>query len=328
MKGQPSLEICVKSDTKILRIHYDLSKRLLQGKIEYRRRLRRKERKQNMKNIIVTGCNGQLGRAVNQEISSHADITFVNTDVAELDITDIDKVLELVRDVKPYAIINCAAHTGVDACETDVDNAYRINAIGPRNLSIAAAEQKAKMIHISTDYVFDGKAAKPYVEFDAPNPQGVYGATKLVGENMVKEFADRYFILRTAWLYGEGKNFVKTMLRLSESNDKVRVVGDQVGSPTSTKELAGAIAHLLFTDNYGLFHATCEGSCSWAQFTEEIFRLAGRNTAVEAITTEEYGAAAPRPAYSILENYMLKLTTDYRFADWHDAIQVYLREML
>lgn len=281
-----------------------------------------------MKKIIVTGCNGQLGRAINLELQSNPEIEFVNTDVAELDITNIDKVMELAREVNPYAIINCAAHTGVDACETDVDNAYRINAIGPRNLSIAARETGAKMVHISTDYVFDGMGNKPYLEFDKPNPQGVYGATKLAGENMVKEFADRYFILRTAWLYGDGKNFVKTMLRLSETNDVVRVVGDQVGSPTSTKELSGAIAHLLFTENYGLFHATCEGSCSWAQFTEEIFRLAGKSTKVNAITTAEYGAPAPRPAYSILENYMLKLTSDYMFADWHDAIAEYIKGMV
>jgi len=281
-----------------------------------------------MKKIIVTGCNGQLGHAINLELQGNPEIEFVNTDVAELDITNIDQVMELAREVKPYAIINCAAHTGVDACETDVDNAYRINAVGPRNLSIAAAETGAKLMHISTDYVFDGKGTRPYLEFDKPDPQGVYGATKLAGENMVKDFASRYFILRTAWLYGDGKNFVRTMLRLSETNDKVRVVNDQVGSPTSAKELAGAIAHLLFTENYGLFHATCEGSCSWADFTREIFRIAGRSTQVEGITTEEFGARAPRPAYSILENYMLKLTTDYVFADWHDAIEGYLKNEL
>lgn len=281
-----------------------------------------------MKKIIVTGCNGQLGRAINLELQGNSEIEFVNTDVAELDITNIDKVLELARQVKPYAIINCAAHTAVDACEGDVDNAYRINAIGPRNLSIAATETGAKMIHVSTDYVFDGKGTRPYLEFDRPNPQGVYGETKLAGENMVKDFADRYFIFRTAWLYGDGKNFVKTMLRLSEDHDQVRVVRDQVGSPTSTKELAGVIAHLLFTENYGLFHATCEGSCSWADFSREIFRLAGKPTEVVGITTEEFGAKASRPAYSILENYMLKLTTDYRFADWHDAIALYMKELL
>lgn len=280
-----------------------------------------------MKKIIVTGCNGQLGRAINKELSGNAELTFVNTDVAELDITSIDRVMELAREVKPYAIINCAAHTAVDACETDVDNAYRINAIGPRNLSIAATETGAKMIHISTDYVFDGQATKPYIEFDKPNPQGIYGVTKLAGENMVKDFADRYFIFRTAWLYGDGKNFAKTMLRLAETHDMVKVVRDQVGSPTSTKELAGAISHLLFTENYGLFHATCEGSCNWAEFAEEIFRLAGKSTKVEGITTEEYGAPAARPAYSILENYMLKLTGDYQFADWHDAIAEYIKAL-
>ena len=226
-----------------------------------------------MKKIIVTGCNGQLGRAVNLFFKDNKDISFVNTDVGELDITNIDKVMELAREVQPYAIINCAAHTGVDACETEYDKAFKINAIGPRNLSIAARETGAKLMHISTDYVFDGKGTRPYVETDATNPQGAYGSTKLAGENFVKDFADRYFILRTAWLYGDGKNFAKTMLRLSETNEKVRVVGDQFGSPTSASELTKAINALLFTENYGMFHATCEGSCSWAEFAREVFRL-------------------------------------------------------
>lgn len=275
----------------------------------------------------MTGCNGQLGRAVNLFFKDNKDISFVNTDVGELDITNIDKVMELAREVQPYAIINCAAHTGVDACETEYDKAFKINAIGPRNLSIAARETGAKLMHISTDYVFDGKGTRPYVETDATNPQGAYGSTKLAGENFVKDFADRYFILRTAWLYGDGKNFAKTMLRLSETNEKVRVVGDQFGSPTSASELTKAINALLFTENYGMFHATCEGSCSWAEFAREVFRLAGKTTKVEAITTEEFGAPAPRPAYSILENRMFKLTTDFMFADWHDAIAEYMKTL-
>ena len=280
-----------------------------------------------MKKIIVPGCTGQLGRAVNLFFKDNKDISFVNTDVGELDITNIDKVMELAREVQPYAIINCAAHTGVDACETEYDKAFKINAIGPRNLSIAARETGAKLMHISTDYVFDGKGTRPYVETDATNPQGAYGSTKLAGENFVKDFADRYFILRTAWLYGDGKNFAKTMLRLSETNEKVRVVGDQFGSPTSASELTKAINALLFTENYGMFHATCEGSCSWAEFAREVFRLAGKTTKVEAITTEEFGAPAPRPAYSILENRMFKLTTDFMFADWHDAIAEYMKTL-
>ena len=287
----------------------------------------REGEKNTMKKVIVTGCNGQLGRAVNKLYAGDSAYELVNTDVGELDITDVDDVLSFVREIKPYAIINCAAHTAVDACETQGDKAYQINAIGPRNLSIAASETGAKLIHISTDYVFDGKAVTPYTEFSPTGPQGMYGMTKLAGENFVKEFVDRYFIIRTAWLYGDGKNFVKTMLRLSETNEKVRVVNDQVGSPTSAEELAKAVAYLLPTENYGLFHGTCEGDCSWAEFTEEIFRLAGKSTEVEKITTKEFGAAAPRPAYSILENYMFKLTSDFMFADWHDAIAKYMKEL-
>lgn len=277
--------------------------------------------------IFVTGCNGQLGRAVNLQYKDDSNVTFVNTDVADLDITKVDDVMGAVKAEKPDVIVNCAAHTAVDACETDWDNAYRINAIGPRNLSLAANEVNAKLVHISTDYVFDGKGTRPYTEFDKVAPQGAYGKTKLAGEKFVKDFANRYFIIRTAWLYGDGKNFVKTMLRLSETNDAVSVVNDQVGSPTSAKELAGAIAHLIPTDNYGLFHGTCEGVCSWADFAEEIFRLRGLSTKVNRITSAEFNAKAPRPAYSVLENYMLKLTTDYKFAQWEDAIAEYMKEL-
>ena len=279
-----------------------------------------------MKKLIVTGADGQLGRAINKQYADSTKYELINTDVGELDITSIDRVMEFARDIKPYAIVNCAAYTAVEKCEQEEDLAFRINAIGARNLSIAASETGAKLVHVSTDYVFDGNGTRPYLETDPTGPQGAYGRTKLAGENFVKEVSERHFIVRTAWLYGDGKNFVKTMLRLSETNDKVRVVRDQVGSPTSTVELAKAIAYLLPTENYGLFHGTCEGDCSWAQFTEEIFRLAGRNTVVEAITSEEYGAAVKRPAYSILENYMFKMTTDFMFADWHDAVAEYLKD--
>ncbi|MDE7268216.1 MAG: dTDP-4-dehydrorhamnose reductase [Lachnospiraceae bacterium] len=285
-----------------------------------------------MKKIIVTGANGQLGRAVNQVYASGSEYECVNTDVNDLDITDVDAVVRFVDEIKPYAIINCAAHTNVNGCETDVDNAYRINAIGPRNLSIAATRAGARLMHVSTDYVFDGHADTPYTEFDAPNPEAVYGKTKLAGEQFVKEFAKDYFIIRTAWLYGDGKNFVKTMLGLAETHDKVTVVGDQFGSPTSASELAKAIAYLLPTDNFGLFHGTCEGITNWADFTREIYRLAGKSTEVVTVTSEEYeknttGVVAPRPAYSVLENYMLKLTTNHMFADWEKAIAEYIQNM-
>ncbi len=289
-----------------------------------------------MEKIIVTGCNGQLGRAINKELDP-AKYEIVNTDVFQgegivnLDITSVDKVLELARDVRPAAIINCAAYTAVDKQESDVDLSYRINAIGPRNLAIAATEVGAKLVHVSTDYVFEGNGTKPYIEFDKTGPVSVYGKTKLAGEEMVRQFARDFFIIRTAWLYGDGKNFVKTMLSLSENHDEVSVVSDQLGTPTSTKELARAIHFLMGTENYGVFHGTCEGDTNWADFTEEIFRIAGKSTRVNHVTTKEYTArnpqAAPRPAYSILDNYMFRLTSDYMFADWHYAIEEYLKEL-
>lgn len=286
-----------------------------------------------MKKIMITGCNGQLGRALN-ELYGGEDITLLNTDVfagdgiTPLDITDVDAVLAFVREKKPDAIINCAAHTNVDKCETDIDNAYKINAVGPRNLSIAATEIGAKLMHISTDYVFPGTEDRALTEFDAVGPKSMYGETKLAGENFVKEFSDRHFIIRTAWLYGDGKNFVKTMLRLAQEHSEVSVVKDQFGTPTSAAELAKAIRYLLPTDNYGLFHGTCEGSCSWADFAAEIFRLAGKDTKVNYITTEEFASPTKRPAYSILDNYMLRLTTDFSFAPWQDAIAEYMRGLV
>lgn len=287
-----------------------------------------------MKKILVTGCNGQLGRAIRAEYAGET-VTFINTDVAEgegviaLDISDIDAVLALVRRERPDVIINCAAHTNVDACETQLDAAYRINAIGPRNLSIAARETGAKLIHVSTDYVFEGNGTRPYTEFDAPGPVSAYGKTKLAGERFVQQFADKYFIFRTAWLYGDGKNFVKTMLRLAESHDEVSVVDDQKGSPTSAVELARAIHHYEPTENYGVFHATCEGDTNWADFAETIFAKAGKTTMVRHVTSEEYAAMNPasarRPAYSILDNYMMQLTDGYRMADWESALDEYMK---
>ncbi|MCI6498316.1 dTDP-4-dehydrorhamnose reductase [Lachnospiraceae bacterium HCP1S3_C3] len=283
-----------------------------------------------MKKLLVTGANGQLGREISNMYEKRDGIEVVRTDVGELDITDVDATVKMVKEVKPYAIINCAAYTAVDKCETDVDLAYKINAIGPRNLSIASSETGAKLVHVSTDYVFKGDGTKPYIEFDTPNPNSMYGTTKLAGEKFVQEFSDKHFIIRTAWLYGDGKNFVKTMLRLAQNGPEVNVVGDQIGSPTSTKVLADIIETLMWTDNYGLFHGTCEGICSWADFTEEIFKLAGKDTKVNHITSEEYAnmfpASAKRPAYSVLDNYMLKLTTDHVAADWHDAIAEYIKE--
>ena len=288
-----------------------------------------------MKKVLVTGCNGQLGRAIQKEYAGY--VTFILTDVAEgegitsLDITDIDAVMTLVLAQKPDVIINCAALTNVDGCEKMWDLAYKINAIGPRNLAIAATAVGAKLVHVSTDYVFAGTERTPRTEFDTPDPISAYGKTKLEGEQFVRQFAEKFFILRTAWLYGDGKNFVKTMVRVAKTHDEVSVVCDQFGSPTSAVELAKMIHFLEGTDNYGIFHATCEGETNWADFTEAFYAKLGITAKVNHITSEEYAKmnpeAAKRPAYSNLDNYMLRLTTDqFAMANWEDALDVYLKD--
>lgn len=282
-----------------------------------------------MTKVMVTGCNGQLGRALKKLYDADAEYTYLGTDVGELDITDLNAVKAYVAEEKPDVIVNCAAATNVDGCEKDTDLAYRINAIGPRNLAIAASEYGAELVHISTDYVFSGETAEaPRNEFDPVGPKSAYGRTKLAGEEFVRAFADKYYIIRTAWLYGEGKNFVKTMLAIAENHDRVSVVDDQLGNPTSAMELARAIYKLIPTGAYGLYHGTCEGICSWADFAEEIFSLAGKNVSVERISSEEYKKRFPesasRPAYSALDNMMFRLGTDIRFAEWKDALREYL----
>jgi dTDP-4-dehydrorhamnose reductase len=288
-----------------------------------------------MKKILVTGSNGQLGRALKKEYANEQNVEFIHTDVAKgdgifaLDITDIDAVLAFVREKNPDVIINCAAHTNVDACEAQWDLAYKINAIGARNLSIAAAKTDAKLIHISTDYVFEGTSPKPLTEFDQTGPISAYGKTKYEGERFVKEFSQKHFILRTAWLYGDGKNFVKTMLKLAETHDTITVVSDQYGSPTSAAELARMVHFLEPTESYGTYHATCEGQCSWADFAKAIFQRAGKTTNVQYVTTEEYNSPAKRPAYSVLDNYMLRLAFGdaFQMADWQDALDEYMKEL-
>ncbi len=286
-----------------------------------------------MRKILVTGCNGQLGRAIQKEYGDEVD--FILTDVVEgdnitpLNIMNLDEVLSFVEEKRPDVIINCAAATNVDGCEKDIDFAYKLNAIGPRNLAIAATKVGAKLVHVSTDYVFPGNATSPITEFDTPAPISAYGKTKYEGEKFVQQFADKWFIVRTAWLYGDGKNFVKTMLSLAETHDELSVVCDQLGSPTSAVELARLIHFLEPTENYGIYHGTCEGDTNWADFTEEIFRIKGLKVKVNHVTSEEYKrmnpASADRPHYSILDNYMLRLTTDYRMADWRDALVEYLK---
>ena len=296
--------------------------------------------------VLVTGVEGQLGYDVINElhkrgyqvigsgisaeysgITDLAAVTFMS--YIQMDITNADLVEKKILEMMPDVIVHCAAWTAVDMAEDEdkIEKVYAVNVTGTENIVKVCKKIDCKLIYLSTDYVFDGQGIKPW-EPDCKEyrPLNVYGKTKLEGELAVSRNLDKYFIVRIAWVFGKnGKNFVKTMLKLSETHEKVRVVKDQVGSPTSADELAKAIAYLLPTENYGLFHGTCEGDCSWSEFAEEIFRLAGKKTVVEAITTEEYGAAAARPAYSILDNYMFRLTSDFVFSDWHDAVARYMK---
>lgn len=284
--------------------------------------------------IIITGANGQLGRAINKILGNRSDVTILNTGSGEptaycpikLDVTNPVAVMNLIQDLKPEIIINCAAHTGVDLCESEQERAYRINVLGPKNLATAAEAMEAKLIHISTDYVFDGEGEKPYTEEDSTNPQSVYGKTKLEGENFVRSLCERHFIIRTAWLYGEGRNFVKTMLCLLENNSEIRVVYDQVGCPTSALELARAVEFLMNTEAYGTYHGVCEGAASWYDFAVEIFKQAGREVHVAPITTEEYKTPAKRPNYGVLDTNKLK-EAGFSFKPWKEALQEYMEEL-
>lgn len=278
-----------------------------------------------MKTYLITGCNGQLGRALNELLADNREIRIKNTDVDTLDICNLEAVRAMTAAVKPDVIINCAAHTAVDRCETDRDNAYNINANGPKNLAIAAEENGASIVQVSTDYVFDGDSQKPYYEEDAVNPQSVYGATKLAGEQEVAKAANRYYIVRTAWLYGEGKNFVRTMLNLAKTNNRITVVNDQFGSPTTALELAKAILYILENGEYGIYHATCEGMTSWYEFACRIFKEAGVEAEVVPVSSEEYKTEAKRPKYSVLENAHLK-KINYTMKNWEDALVEYLEK--
>lgn len=289
------------------------------------------------KKILLTGALGQLGRAIQRVYKD--EVEFIKTDVVEaegvsvLDITDADAVEKIVSDNQIDVIINCAAFTNVDGCETQEDLAYNINANGPKNLAVSAKNNNAKLIHVSTDYVFAGDGKRPYVETDEPAPVSAYGRTKLAGEQFVQSCCDKYFILRTAWLYGEGHNFVKTMLKLSENHDEVSVVMDQLGTPTSAIELARMIYALESTELYGIYHATCEGDTNWAAFAETIFRKTGKTTKVNYVTSVQYKEMNPksanRPAYSILENAALKeKMPSFSMANWEDALDEYMKEYI
>lgn len=279
--------------------------------------------------ILVTGANGQLGYDVLKALLARG-IEGIPADIAEFDITDAQATERFIRGCRPDAVIHCAAYTAVDKAEDDAERCRLINETGTENVARACRKVDAKMVYISTDYVFPG-TGDAYYETDAPtDPLSVYGKTKLAGELAVKSLLSRYFIVRTSWVFGKnGSNFVKTMLRLGKEREEVNVVCDQIGSPTYTADLAPLLADMAVSEKYGVYHATNEGVCSWAEFAAEIFRLAEMPTRVNSITTDQYPAArAHRPANSRLSKASLDNAGFRRLPPWEDAIERFIQELL
>lgn len=273
--------------------------------------------------ILITGANGQLGTDLVQSLSKKHEV--VGTKRQELNIINNQEVLEYFKSHSFDIVINAVAYTNVDLCETDFDNAFLVNAVGPRNLAVASNQYNFKLIHISTDYVFSGENPNGYFEFDRTSPINNYGLTKLCGEDYIKNLCSKYFIIRTSWLYGKhGKNFVKTMLSLSEDRDELKVVNDQVGSPTFTVDLVDFISNIISSEKYGLYHFSNSGTCTWNEFAKEIFKISEKDITVLPISTEEFNAPASRPKFSVMRNYLAKLEFDYEPRHWKKALKEYI----
>ena len=251
--------------------------------------------------ILITGSNGMLGHDLIEALKDNHEL--VLTTSRTLDITDKEQVFDFISQNKPDIVINSAAYTDVDGCEENQDLAYSVNGEGVKNLAFACREADSALLHISTDYIFNGENTRPWVEDDEIGPISVYGKSKLKGEQAILEILDKFFIVRTAWLYGvNGRNFPKTMLELAENHSQITVVYDEVGTPTYTPDLAKAISQLIETDHYGIYHITNSGSCSWCEFARYIFEVAGKDVEVIPVTAAEFARPAPRPHYSVLEN--------------------------
>ena len=288
--------------------------------------------------VLITGSHGQLGMEIQKQLRlGYSEIgpipekllnaTVIAVDLPELDISNYKAVDDFIRRYKPDVIINCAAYTNVDGCETNHDAAYKANALGPRNLAQAAEKMGSRLVHVSTDYVFSGRenGGIPQDEACLPGPISAYGSTKLMGERYVARFCHRHFIVRTAWLYSYyGKNFVKTIVNAGKKYGKLEVVNDQLGNPTNAVDLAHEILQLCVTHEYGLYHCTGEGICSWYDFACEIIRLAGVDASVAPCTSAEYKAKHPdsadRPHWSALDNRALRCSIGNQVRPWQEAL--------
>ena len=275
--------------------------------------------------VLITGASGQLGFDAVKVLREQG-VDCLGVGSKELDVTDRDAVLRVFDTYRPDAVLHCAAYTKVDQAEDEANLCMRVNADGTRNVALACRACGAKMVYISTDYVFSGTGCTPWEIDDPTGPLNVYGRSKLAGEQAVRELLEHYFIIRTSWVIGEhGNNFVKTMLRLAETHDCLRVVDDQIGSPTFTADLAPLLCDMLLTEKYGVYHATNEGFCSWAELAETVFRLSGEPAEVEHVSTEEYGARAPRPKNSRLSKASLDAGGFAGLPAWETSLAALLK---
>lgn len=271
--------------------------------------------------VLITGASGQLGTDLQLVLKGKHELSPFDLD---LDVTDARAVKEKFSQVLPEVVIHAAAYTDVDGAESDPLSAYRVNALGTQNVALACQKLDAAMVYVSTDYVFDGTKNEPYLEFDATNPLSVYGKSKLAGEIYTTTLLNRFYLVRTAWLYGKsGRNFVKTILKLAEEKEELQVVADQIGSPTCSFDLAQVIARLIETEWYGFYHAVNTGFCSWRDFAISILKAAGKEgIRVKSITTAELGRPAPRPSYAVLKNQALEMR-GIKMRHWEEALQDY-----
>ena len=278
--------------------------------------------------ILVTGIGGQLGYDVMKVLKSR-NIDCLGADLKEFDITDYNAARKFITAYHPDAVIHCSAYTAVDKAEENVEACRKVNALGPENIAKVCKEINAKMVYISTDYVFPGTGTNFYEVDDQTGPQNVYGLTKYEGEQAVRKLVKKHFIVRISWVFGKnGNNFIKTMLRLGKERKELSVVADQIGSPTYTADLAPLLCDMVVTDKYGTYHATNEGICSWADFTEEIFKQAGINCKVNHITTAEYPTKAKRPMNSRLSKEKLIQNGFKKMPVWQNALARYLKEIM
>lgn len=273
--------------------------------------------------ILITGARGMLGKDLAETLKEKHSLILTGRD--NLDITDLKKCRDFITLARPDIIINCAAYTLVDKCEEEIELAYRVNALGPRNLAVICNEQNIPLVQISTDYVFDGTKGANYLEDDIKNPLSIYGKSKSLAEDYITALTNKFYIVRTSWLFGEyGNNFIKTMLQLGKTRNSITVVNDQFGSPTYSGDLARATACLIEEPRYGIYHITNSGYTNWHEYAKYIFALVGYKVTVQPISTEELNRPAPRPKYSVLENRLWQLEGLPRLRSYQEAVKEYV----